>query len=447
MKRRFLKYARRMLGVSTRQFARREDGSVMVMTIVFALPLAMFLFVSYNAGVTLTYRMRAQCVADASAYTGALWQARFLNYCAYSRRQVLSNYSTMALCTAYESSLQMYYNIYDAQNLIITFKKDRGMVKIVMTPSYYIFKGMQLFEEKENRNPVKRLRKAADAMNPMLSRSQLAMFLTVGVDTTPIMEKVVEEAERDVQASTGSDEFSLQGQSFGSLLLGVEREEITVDQVEFYLDYFTQGRAPSPLPLLGRPMFGGDAVYCGKPTPYIQFVMTVPDGVDISDSCDKMEAKERVYGYYVIVVFCIYGIPVPVGLPIIGETVEVEYEVDNPFSDVPVYKLKENFFSGSPEPSLLAIVEVDGAKVPYYPHMGLHPKDLVPGGSDRTIRAFSRAKVYFKGFDEDLEGGQYQKPNLSYPFWGAKLAPIRDNTVTGAIVSSFLRSGQKLSYY
>lgn len=448
MKRSFTRYARRALGVSSARFAREERGAVMVMTIAFALPLALFLVVVYNSGVALTHRMRAQCVADAASYSATLWQARFLNYCAYTRRTITANYATMALCTAHESALKMYYNIYDAQNLIITFNEDKGMITTLMTAPYNIMDAFQLFEDDEDKNPVMMIRKGCDVLNKMLSLSQQAMYYMVATDTkSAVMEKVVEEADRDTATSPVGGEFRLldDPRCYSSLVLSpsvlgpiLEQKELTLEQLEFYEDVYTKGSplASSVLPLLGRGfVIGADAAYCGKSTPYIQFVIVISTGVDTDDACEKMEATESVYGYYVIVVICFKGIPIPIGLPIFGEKVEVEYEVTNPFADTKVYHIKEGLSDSRLEPSSLAVVEVVDSEIPWYPNprLKLMPADLT---NKNTIRAYSRSKVYFRGVNENLSGSSktYSKPHTSYPHWGSKLAPIAENM--GAEISA-----------
>jgi hypothetical protein len=439
---------RRLLRAAAAGFARDERGSVMATFIVFALPLALFLFVTYNTGIALNTRMRTQNVADAACYSASLWQARGLNYMAYSRRQILANYATMALCTSLDSALKMYDNIYDAQGLIMGGMGDQGLVTMLMEAPHAILDAEQCFSDSENQNPVLILRKGCDVMNRMLSNSQTAVYLSLA-NCTPIMVKVVQEADREAAAdNTVGREFELVLPSFSSLALSaggqyLEQEELDRDQVLYYCDNFTKGNflGANVLPLLGRApvggMTGGDATYCGKSTPYIQAVTTFSSGVDISSSGDNMNSKESfVLGYYVLVVICVYGIPIPIGLPIFAESTESDYDVTNEFSETEVYKVRDGISNANLEPTSIAVVEATWNEHPYFmQNLGLGDmvSPITLSNGDR-IQAWSRSKAYFRGPGENLPN-TYKKPHLAYACWGAKLAALENYTVTSLVVA------------
>jgi hypothetical protein len=429
-------------------FVRDERGSVMVITIVFALPLALFLFVTYNTGIALTTRMRTQNVADAASYSASLWQARGLNYMAYSRRQILANYSTMALCTSLDSALKMYDNIYDAQGLIMGGMGDQGLVTMLMEIPHAALDAQQCFSTNESRNLVLILRRACDAMNKMLSNSQQAVYLSLS-NCTPIMVKTVQDADRQVTANPAGGEFELVAPSFSSLAFGgagqyLERHELTRAEVLYYCDNFTKGNflGAMALPGLGRApvggMTGGDATYCGKSTPYIQAVTTFSSGVNITSSGDKMTSRESfVTGYYVLVVLCIYGIPVPIGLPIFAKATKSEYNVRNEFDETEVYRVRQGVSDAFLEPTSLAVVEATWDNHPYFmQNMGLgrmvSPTTLSP---NERIQSWSRAKAYFRGPREDLRNRRYDRPHLAYACWGAKLAALENYTPTVWVVA------------
>ena len=81
-------------------FQRDERGQAMVITAIMSLLLFRCVMASYNTGVAVASRIRGQNVADAAAFSGAIWQSRFLNYCAYTRRAILANYGEVALMKA-----------------------------------------------------------------------------------------------------------------------------------------------------------------------------------------------------------------------------------------------------------------------------------------------------------------------------------------------------------
>jgi len=129
-----------------------------------------------------------------------------------------------------------------------------------------------------------------------------------------------------------------------------------------------------------------------------------------------------------------FGIPVPITggfLPIFREGHDEKYDLKTPFDKAKVFEMKKNLQPKDFEKSVcFAIVEADTNTAPFWRLMGVYPEDLNPG---KPIRAFSRAKIYFKGWAENLRSGRYQPPNLNYPFWGAKLAPLKENTYSYSI--------------
>lgn len=87
-----------------RRFGKDEDGAVMILTVILMLLLVKVAMSAFNVGVLTAERTRLQITADAAAYSSAVWQARFLNFCAYSRRAVIANYSLIAYQTAMEAN-------------------------------------------------------------------------------------------------------------------------------------------------------------------------------------------------------------------------------------------------------------------------------------------------------------------------------------------------------
>jgi hypothetical protein len=82
------------------RFGRDENGAVMVITLIVLLLLVKVAMSTYNVGVLTAQKVRLQTVADASAYSSAVWQARFLNYCAYTRRAMIANAANMNTMSA-----------------------------------------------------------------------------------------------------------------------------------------------------------------------------------------------------------------------------------------------------------------------------------------------------------------------------------------------------------
>lgn len=74
----------------------RMRGQALVMFLGFAAAMIGVLLVSFNSGQVTNAKMRAMNAADAAAYSGALWQARSLNFQAYMNRAMVVNEVTIA---------------------------------------------------------------------------------------------------------------------------------------------------------------------------------------------------------------------------------------------------------------------------------------------------------------------------------------------------------------
>jgi hypothetical protein len=88
------------------KFAKDEDGAVMILTAILILLLVKVAMSTYNVGVMAVEKTRLQMTADAAAYSSAVWQARFLNHCAYTRRAIIANNALIAYITAMEANMK-----------------------------------------------------------------------------------------------------------------------------------------------------------------------------------------------------------------------------------------------------------------------------------------------------------------------------------------------------
>ena len=82
-------------------FWKDEEGQALPFFTGFSLIMGMCLIINFNVGLTVSEKMRTQCVADSAAYTTAVWQARFLNFCGYTRRAIIANWCNIAQMNAY----------------------------------------------------------------------------------------------------------------------------------------------------------------------------------------------------------------------------------------------------------------------------------------------------------------------------------------------------------
>ena len=172
----------RLLSSEDARFLRETNRAPsLALTVAFALPLALFLFVLVQQRRGAPFRACApQKRGRRRRPTAAsLWHARFLNYCAYTRRHIVANFATIALCTCYVNSDKMYKHIYDAENLT-----PHGQPTTAIPGRRHRSRTRMLADA---HRPVRRhspwsrsSAEGCDVMNGWLSKSQQAMYLAVG---------------------------------------------------------------------------------------------------------------------------------------------------------------------------------------------------------------------------------------------------------------------------
>ncbi|MES2320141.1 MAG: pilus assembly protein TadG-related protein [Pseudomonadota bacterium] len=83
----------------------------MVLFLGFVAAMTGMLLVSFNSGQVSNAKMRAMNAADAAAYSGAVWEARSLNFQAYMNRAIIVNEVTIAQSVSLRSWVS-YLNIF-----------------------------------------------------------------------------------------------------------------------------------------------------------------------------------------------------------------------------------------------------------------------------------------------------------------------------------------------
>ncbi|AMP10611.1 flp pilus-assembly TadE/G-like family protein [Collimonas arenae] len=69
----------------------RSRGQTLILFLGFAAALVSAFLIAFNTGQTSNAKMRAMNAADAAAYSGAVWEARTLNFQAYMNRAMIAN--------------------------------------------------------------------------------------------------------------------------------------------------------------------------------------------------------------------------------------------------------------------------------------------------------------------------------------------------------------------
>jgi len=87
------------------------------MIVIFALTWMIFaggLLTVYNTGTLVGERIRLQNAADSAAYSGAVWEARALNYIAYSNRTIIAELSFISWLCALTSCVKGWRTLVEA---------------------------------------------------------------------------------------------------------------------------------------------------------------------------------------------------------------------------------------------------------------------------------------------------------------------------------------------
>jgi hypothetical protein len=81
-----------------------EKGQILVISVLVLLMLVVFIYAVFNVGQMVSEKMRMQNIADSAAYSGAVWEARLLNFTAYTNRALIANIVMGSFITAMQSN-------------------------------------------------------------------------------------------------------------------------------------------------------------------------------------------------------------------------------------------------------------------------------------------------------------------------------------------------------
>ncbi|WP_211471219.1 pilus assembly protein TadG-related protein [Collimonas humicola] len=87
----------------------QQRGQTLILFLGFAAALVSAFLIAFNTGQTTNAKMRAMNAADAAAYSGAVWEARTLNFQAYMNRAMIAN----EVAIAQSVSLRSWINYLD----------------------------------------------------------------------------------------------------------------------------------------------------------------------------------------------------------------------------------------------------------------------------------------------------------------------------------------------
>lgn len=137
-----------MKGISRR----RMKGQAMVLFLGFAAAMIGIMLISFNSGQVTNAKMRAMNAADAAAYSGAVWQARTLNFQAYMNRAMIVNEVTIAQSVSLRSWIDYLARFVANINMVTQFipaagQATRAISQVLNRVDDMMQKAMPKFED------------------------------------------------------------------------------------------------------------------------------------------------------------------------------------------------------------------------------------------------------------------------------------------------------------
>ena len=473
---------------AVRRFGKDEDGAVMILTAILMMLMVKVAMSTYNVGVMSAERIRVQMVADMAAYSSALWQARFLNFCAYTRRAVIANYANVALITAADGHSRMIHDYYEEDigpvvpgcptnwangftiepDNNIGFPTPRSTVEIidpiwqnVIRPVYF----------SKDPGPGMEPRECAEHLSKMYSNAQSVLYNYVSNYHQTIVPEIVDSCND--QENRGLCQIDKTMNTYKGLITGLvssgngvlNENMIEKKNLKFYeediknrFDNFTDpksifGPINGSLPYFScRPYYAMDLVFwlatypssCPDPTRFccnpmyddkweVTNIHVFADPMDFDTDTGRCYTKDYdalgtyFHGWQLIwdPIFtqaCFYIPCTSAILDFSDWEPDPEYELLYKSDDLKLYDMKTTK-EEEMEPSVYVAL-----RIPKSEFIGTGQGDgllfdnigIPLGDQVQDMIVLSRAKAYFQPRFND----KVYKPNLYYPYWEAKLAPV-----------------------
>lgn len=179
-----------------------QNGQAIPIGIALFLVLGLMSFVLFNTGQTVSDKSRLVNTADSAVYSGLLWQARAMNFQAYTNRAMVANQVAMAQAVSLNSWSAYIKKTGENLNLAFGWVPIVGGVTAVMET---IGRGIDLVV-----NPVSQgMLAVVNAVNASLSIAQEAMYYSSFVATPDVINSVVKSNEPDNQDFKWTTAFSI----------------------------------------------------------------------------------------------------------------------------------------------------------------------------------------------------------------------------------------------
>jgi hypothetical protein len=174
---------------------RRQSGQALPLGIAFLMATILLGLVLFNTGQTASERSRLTNAADAAVYSGLIWQARALNFQAYTNRAMVANQVSIGQFVSLTSWTKYAYVVARNINNVGQFIPGvNAWTETAETITNLI--------DSEAVNVAEVFIPIIDSVNGVLSRMQQAVYLASFAATPGIVREVVEENDERYRAST-----------------------------------------------------------------------------------------------------------------------------------------------------------------------------------------------------------------------------------------------------
>ncbi|MES9993792.1 MAG: pilus assembly protein TadG-related protein [Candidatus Thiodiazotropha sp.] len=175
--------------------SKKETGQALPLGIAFLMSTILLGLVFFNTGQTASEKSRLINAADAAVYSGLIWQARALNYQAYTNRAMIANQVSIGQMVSLTSWTKYAYivarNIDFVGNFFPIIKPYTSMAEsITETIDDVVVQIAEVFI------PI------VDGVNNVLSRSQQAIYMASFIATPAIVREVVERNDERYNVNT-----------------------------------------------------------------------------------------------------------------------------------------------------------------------------------------------------------------------------------------------------
>ncbi len=172
-----------------------EGGQALPLGIAFLMATILLGLVLFNTGQTASEKSRLTNTADAAVYSGLIWQARSLNFQAYTNRAMVANQASIGQFVSLTSWTKYAYIV--ARNIDYV-----GDFFPVIKPYTQTAESITEMIDEAAVNVAEAFIPIIDSVNGVLSRMQQAVYLASFAATPEIVREVVEENDERYRAET-----------------------------------------------------------------------------------------------------------------------------------------------------------------------------------------------------------------------------------------------------